>query len=242
MLQASFTVYFYVTFYVHLNFSQEEISKLTQESQRSPWLLKYWEPLAPRSAWSGTYSLNVNSLISLPRIHFITSKLLILTSLFLITKELLKSGLKKKKNLPSPFSFISCVSFLGAAQNCPSLLISQGPTCITYCKDRSQVCFLKVKHGKTYRWYMGNINTEEKKKAWRDKNNFEKREEGQNACYCAEHILSESWKGMKNRTCIKQQKGKMGKQNRKEFSLVFSSYWDSSVAIVPCGGLPTFCS
>lgn len=96
MLQASFTVYFYVTFYVHLNFSQEEISKLTQESHRSPWLLKYWEPLAPHSAWSGTYSLNVNSLISLPRIHFITSKLLILTSLFLITKELLKSGLKKK--------------------------------------------------------------------------------------------------------------------------------------------------
>lgn len=39
---------------------------------------------------------------------------------------------------------------------------------------------------------------------------------------------------MKKQTCIKQQKGKMGKQNRKEFSLVFSSYWDSSVAIVPC--------
>lgn len=36
------------------------------------------------------------------------------------------------------------------------------------------------------------INTEEKKKAWRDKNNFKKWEEGQNAYYRAEHILTES--------------------------------------------------
>lgn len=241
MLQASFTVYFYVTFYVHLNFSQEEISKLTQESHRSPWLLKYWEPLAPRSAWSGTYSLNVNSLISLPRIHFITSKLLILTSLFLITKELLKSGLKKKTSLHlSPL--LAVLASLVLLRTVP---LSSSP--------RDQLALLTVKTGarsvswkwsmeRLNRWYMGNINTEEKKKAWRDKNNFEKREEGQNAYYCAAHILSVSWKGMKNQTCIKQQKGKMGKQNRKEFSLVFSSYWDSSVAIVPCGGLRTFCS
>lgn len=77
-----------------------------------------------------------------------------LTLLFLVIKELLKSGMgEKTKALQLSLPHCPPVLRVGvpgaAATAWPSVLRPRGPACVVYWKGRSQLCYLQVKHGET---------------------------------------------------------------------------------------------
>lgn len=148
-----------------------------------------------------------------------------LTLLFLITKELLKSGaqntLQLSTLLPVHVFLSDRVSSLGAAQN---------------------GLFLKSMERLFHTGqYTGNWVIQKEKKGWRDKSKFEKQEEGQNGQCSAEHILVELQKGRKKQTCIKQQKGKVGKPRAgKSFLQSPLSPWPVLWPVAPVAGCSLF--